>query len=305
MNSSPTITSAALASLAFFMLPACDLQKIGNQAAAKTVAVSTLLTTPAIVVKGNAVASNGFDAGLAGLDAGGLVFDGGVTFDDAGITIPAQNLAFVFFGQRAGESPDSPPVGTAGATATLKQVGGASFVLDDQGSGSYALSPDAGFVYQPGATYQFEFKLAAQTFLAEVENVPSKENISEFHPAAGYVELEAGTGFSFLRPDPPQGLNRNLGFVNVFAVNSQGTTGQPTYTNIPTSAVGFIKLLLAPTDWTLTKVEIPGSAFPDRDTNYVVVLQSAKLGGPKSDNLFSGSPILAGTADVAIIKTRR
>ena len=45
--------------------------------------------------------------------------------------------------------------------------------------------------------------------------------------------------------------------------------------------------------------------FPDPDMNYIVVFQSAKLGGPKSDNLFSGSAILAGTADVAIIKTRK
>ena len=305
MNSSPTITRVALATLPFFMLTACDLQKIGNQAAAKTIAVSTLLATPAFEVKGEAVAGNGFDAGLSSFDAGGLMFDGGITLSDAGITVPAQNLAFVFFGQRGGESADAPPVGTPGATATLTQVGGPHFPLDDQGSGTYALSPDAGFVYQPGATYQFEFKLAAQTFLAEVENVPSKENIAEFHPAKGYVELEVGSGFTFLRPDPPQGQNRNLGFVHVFAVNSQGTTGKPTYTNVPTEALGFIKLLLAPTDWTLTKVEIPASAFPDRDANYVVLLQSAKLGGPKSDNLFSGSPILAGTADVAIIKTKR
>jgi len=305
MNSSPTITRATLVSLSLFALTACDLQKISNQATAKTVAVSTLLATPAIEVKGAAIAGNGFDAGLLSLDAGGLVLDGGVTFDDAGITIPAQNLAFVFFGQRAGESPDSPPVGTAGATATLTQVGGASFALDDQGGGTYALSPDAGFVYQPGATYQFQFKLGAQTFLAEVENVPNKENIPEFHPPEGYLELDAGAGFSFLRPDPPQGQNRNLGFVNVFPISAQGTQGEPTFTNVPTSAVGFIKLLIAPTDWTTTKVEIPGSAFPNPDSNYIVVLQSAKLGGPKSDNLFSGSPILAGTANVAIIKTRK
>lgn len=301
MNTSPRITLAALALLAG---SACDLQKIGNQATAKTVAVSTLLTTPPIEVKGAAIAGNGFDAGLPDLD-GGLLFDGGITFDDGGIKIPEQNLAFVFFGQRQGESPDSPPVGTAGATATLKEVGGGNFTLDDQGSGTYALSPDAGFVYKPNATYQFEFVLAAQTYVAEVERVPGKENIPEFHPAAGFVELNAGQSMTFIRPDPPQGQNRNFGFVNVFPINNQGSQGQPTYTNIPTTPLGFIKLLLAPTDWTTTSVEIPGTAFPNPDSNYIVVLQSAKLGGPKSDNLFSGSAILAGTADVAIIKTRK
>lgn len=302
MNTSSTITRSALGALLLLLGPACDLQKIGNQASAKTVAVSTLLTTPAIEVKGAAIAGNGFDAGLS-FDAG-LVLDGGVTLFDAGIQIAPQNLAFVFFGQRQGDNPDSPPVGTPGATATLKEVGGPSFALDDQGGGAYALSPDAGFVYTPNATYQFEFTLAAQTFLAEVERVPSKENIPEFHPPAGYVELSAGESLTFIRPDPPQGQNRNFGFVNVFPINAQGSQGEPTYTNIPTTPLGFIKLLLAPTDWITTSVEIPGTAFPNPDSNYIVVLQSAKLGGPKSDNLFSGSAILAGTADVAIIKTR-
>ncbi len=302
MNPSPTITRPLLAALAVFAGAGCEIQKIGNQASAKTVAVSTLLATPAFEVKGEAIAGNGFDAGLS-FDAG--LFDAGVTFSDAGIRVPEQNLAFVFFGQRQGDNPDSPPLGTPGATATLKEVGGGNFTLDDQGGGTYVLSVDAGFVYKPNATYQFEFTLAAQVFVAEVERVPSKENIPEFHPDAGYVELNAGQSMTFIRPDPPQGQSRNFGFVNVFPINNQGSQRQPTYTNIPTTPLGFIKLLLAPTDWTTTSVVIPGSAFPNADSNYVVVLQSAKLGGPKSDNLFSGSAILAGTADVAIVKTRK
>lgn len=305
MNTSPTIT---LLGFTILSLCACDLQKIGNQAAAKTVAVSTLLTTPAIEVKGAAIAGNGLDASIPAFD-GGLALDAGVFLTDAGLFIPVQNLAFVFFGQRQGDNPDSAPVGTPGATAKLKEVGGPTFSLDDQGSGTYVLSPDAGFLYKPNATYQFEFGLNNQTYLAEVLNVPGKETIPEFHPAAGYIELDAGAGsdagvFRFIRPDPPQGQNRNFGFVNVFAVSARGQ-GAPTYSNIPTTPLGFIKLLLAPTDWTTTNVEVPGFAFPDPDTNYVVVFQSAKLGGPKSDNLFSGSAILAGTADVAIIKTRK
>ncbi len=304
MNTSPTITRLPIAALILFALSACDLQKIGNQATAKTVSVSTLLTTPAVEVKGAAIAGNGFDAGLTGFDAG-LLNDAGVSFGDAGFTIPAQNLAFVFFGKRQGENPDSAPVGTAGALAKLIEVGGPTFTLDDQGSGTYALSPDAGFVYRANATYQFEFQLAAQTYTAEVAQVPSKENIPEFHPAAGFVELNAGEAMTFIRPDPQQGMNRNFGFVNVIPISNQGAQGKPTYTNIPTTPLGFLKLLIAPTDWIGTRVEIPGTAFPNPDSNYIVVLQSAKLGGPKTDNLFSGSAILAGTADVAIIKTRK
>ncbi len=52
-------------------------------------------------------------------------------------------------------------------------------------------------------------------------------------------------------------------------------------------------------------VTIPGTAFPEKDHNYVIVLQSAKIGGPKSENLFSGSAILGGTADIGIVKTAK
>ncbi|MFZ5443722.1 MAG: hypothetical protein ACOZQL_27190 [Myxococcota bacterium] len=289
--------------LALFALSACDIQKIGNQATATTVAVSTLLSTPSFEVKAGAIAGNGLDASLPDLDAGAIL-DAGFNVTDAGYVVPAQNLAFVFFGQR-GSSLDVAPTGTAGATASLIEVGGPRFTLDDQGGGSYALSPDAGFTYKDNATYQFEFKHQAQTFVAEVTRVPTRENIPEFHPAAGYLELTAGQELTFTRPDPPQGQDRNFGFVNVFPISAQSGQGQPTYTNIPTTALGFLKLIAAPNEWKSTVVTIPGTAFPDRDANYIVVLQSAKLGGPKSDNLFSGSAILAGTADVAIVKTRK
>jgi hypothetical protein len=304
MIPSPTFTRLALGATLAFALAACDLQKLGNQATARTVAVSTLLTTPTVEVKGAAIAGNGFDAGgLLQLDAG-IALDAGVFFSDAGITIPAQNLAFVFFGQRQGDNLDSPPVGAEGATATLEQAGGPRFTLSDEGSGAYSLPSDAGFTYTPGATYRFEFGLMNQTYVAEVEDVPAQEQIPEFEPAAGYVELEAGQSFVFHRPDPPPGRLRNFGFVNVIPVSSDGSQGAVTYTNIPTSALGFLKLVVAPGDWQKTRVEIPGTAFPERDRNYIIVLQSAKLGGPKTDNLFAGSAILAGTADVLIVKTK-
>jgi len=293
--------------VALVLVSGCELSTIGKQAQAKTVAVSTILTTPTVEIKAGAVAGNGFDASIPELDGGfdaGSLGDAGLFLSDAGFAIPAQNLAFVFLGQRQGQSLDSAPMGTAGASAKLIQVGGPSYPLTDQGSGNYALSPDAGFVYADNATYQFEFIVSGTTYVAEVAQVPARENIAQFRPAAGYVELEAGTEFTFTRPDPPQGQDRNFGFVNVFPVSRQGQ-GQPTYTNIPMTALGFLKLIAFPQEWKSTSVTIPGSAFPDRDANYIVVLQSAKLGGPKSDNLFSGSAILAGTADVAIIKTRK
>lgn len=307
----PSLTMMRVAAACSVVLLGCDFQTIGSQATAKAVAVSTLLATPAVEVKAGAIAGNGLDGGLPEFDGGllpdgGLGLDAGVFLTDAGLVIPPQNVAFVFFGQRQGTNLDSPPVGTAGAQVTLVEVGGGRFPLADQGGGNYSLTDaDAGFVYRDGATYDFEIVQGGGTYVAEVSRVPSKETIPQFHPAAGYVELDANTEFSFTRPEVPAGEDRNLGFVNVFPINANGSQGQPTYTNIPTTPLAFLKLVVAPNEWKTTVVTIPGSAFPNRDSNYIVVLQSAKLGGPKSANLFTGSAILAGTADVAVVKTRR
>lgn len=292
--------------LSLALTSGCDLSK---QAQAKTVAVSTILSTPPVSIRAEAIAGNGFDASIPEFDAGGFdagfLNDAGVLFlADAGIVLPAQNLAFVFFGTRNGDGFTTAPTGIEGATATLTQVSGPTFTLDDQGKGTYALSLDAGFVYVDDATYQFTFVAKSTTYVAEVKNVPPREDIAEFHPAAGYIDLAAGEEFSFIRPDPPADRDRNYGFVNVFPVSQNGQ-GQPTYTNIPMTALDFLKLVAFPKDWTSTRVTIPGSAFPDPDSNYLIVLQSAKLGGPKSDNLFAGSAILAGTAEIAIVKTRK
>ena len=88
-------------------------------------------------------------------------------------------------------------------------------------------------------------------------------------------------------------------------ISRDGKQGDPTYTNVPKTPVEFLKLVVAPgKPWQETQVTIPGSAFPDKEKNYVILLQSAKLGGPVGENLFTGSAIIAGTADVGIVKTR-
>jgi hypothetical protein len=276
---------------ALMVVAACDLGKVTNQATASAVAVGTVLYTPPTEVKAGALA---LDAGLSDLDGGVLA--------DAGVTIPSQTIVALFFGNK-GATLDTAPTGVPGATVTLTVAGGASYTLEDQGGGNYALSADAGFAYQSGATYTFTIVKDGTTYVAEVEQAPDIERISAFHPAAGYVELNAGEAFRFTRPDPPAGQELPVGFINVFPISQSGR-GDPTYTNLPSTPLQFLKLVVAPGDWKKQAVEIPGTAFPNPGTNYLVVLQSAKLGGPKSDNLFTGSPVLAGAADVAIVKTR-
>lgn len=300
----------SLALLVSAFAAACDLQKTANQISARTVVVATVLSTPPVTIKPEAIA--GIDASIPSFDAGGIVFDGGLPIDfrDAGIPIPAQNVVVLFLGQRQGDNLDVAPTGVAGAQVTLQQAGGAAFKLTETGGGNYLLSgDDAGFKYQSNATYSFSVLSSGETYVAEVAQVPPEERIGAFESSRGFIDQTAGQPLTFVRPEPAPGQRLNLGFVNVFPIDPSGKQSpMPTYTNVPTTPLQFLKLIGdavgAQTEYRAQSITIPGTAFPERDRNYIVLFQSAKTGGPKSDNLFSGSAIIAGTAAVGIVKTR-
>lgn len=299
----------ALTLLVIAFAVACDLQKTANQISARTVVVATVLSTPAVTIKPEAIA--GLDASIPTFDAG-IIFDGGLPIDfrDAGIPIPSQNVVVLFLGQRQGDNLDVAPTGVAGAQVTLQQAGGASFKLNETGGGNYLLSgDDAGFKYQSNATYSFSVLSSGETYVAEVAQVPPEERIAAFESSRGFIDQQAGQPLTFVRPEPAPGQRLNLGFVNVFPIDPNGNqSAMPTYTNVPTTPLQFLKLIGdavgAQTEYRAQSITIPGTAFPERDRNYIVLFQSAKTGGPKSDNLFSGSAIIAGTAAVGIVKTR-
>ncbi|MCA3010875.1 MAG: hypothetical protein INH41_00595 [Myxococcaceae bacterium] len=301
---------------ALALLAGCDLQKTANQLSARSVVVATVLATPPVTIKPAAIA--GLDGGLFALDAGTFPLDGGLPFDaglpidlrDGGLGLPAQNVVLVFFGQRQGDGLDVAPQGVPGAQVTLQQVNGPAFPLVDQGGGNYLLSgDDAGFRYASSASYQFKVVAQNETYVAEVNQVPSEERIAAFEQPSGFIDQVAGQPLTFIRPEPPQGQKLNLGFVNVFPIDASGRQGvMPTYTNVPVTPLQFLKLVGdavgAQTEYRAQSVTIPGSAFSERDRNYIIVFQSAKTGGPRSDNLFTGSAVIAGTAVVAVVKTR-
>ncbi len=295
-----TIFAAMLTCLLF---GACTLIA---QAQARKVMVSTLLNTPPIEVKAAAIA--GFDASIPTLpDGGAITFpDGGmIALGDAGITIPGQTVAIAFFGNRTSET--AAPEGVAGAVITLQATGGPVITLKELTGGTHQLTSndDAGLTYAENSDYKFVATSEGTTYTAKIEKVPGTEKVPQFHPPAGYVEFAANTAFKFDRPDPPAGQERPLGFVFVFPIDKDGKQApSPTYTNVKTDVLSLLKLAIAPDDFRTTSITIPGTAFPDADKNYLVLLQSAKLGGPESENLFTGSAIIAGTADVAVVKTR-
>lgn len=297
----PALFAAAVVPLA------CDLGKTAEQLTADKVMIATLLSTPPVEIRPSFLNPDGGfgDAGIE-LD-GGLELDGGVGLDGGfGVTIPAQTVAFVFFGARTSQSLDSPPSAIDNATVTLRPSGAANVTLENQGGGNYGKNTqeDESFQYQSGATYDFVATLDGTEYVGRVEQVPQLERIDAFHPGDGFVEHPANTPFSFSRPAPPANQERNLGFVTVLPIGDEGEKGDPTYSNIPSTPLDFLKLIALPGTYKTDTVTLPGSAFPNVDQTYLVIFQSVKSGGPESENLFTGSALLAGTAEVGIFRTK-
>ena len=91
--------------------------------------------------------------------------------------------------------------------------------------------------------------------------------------------------------------------MTVVPLGSNGEKGQATYSNVPTSPVEFLQLAATPALFREARVTIPATAFPNPKQTYLVIFQAVRMGGPESDNLFLGSVVLAGTAEVGIVRT--
>lgn len=269
---------------------ACDLAKTGNQIAADHVMVGTLLSTPRVDVSASALA--GYDAGTFGADGGDV------------ISLPAQTAAAVFFGTRNGEN--TQPSGVAGASVSLQPEGGQATPLPEDGAGSYSRISvgDGGLQYQSGATYQFIAAKGGTRYVGQVDNAPVQEVITAFHPQEGFQRIEARTSLGFDRAAVPSGQDRTLGFITVVPLSADGSKGDPTYTNMPKTPLQFLQLVGLPGPYREARVTIPGTAFPEGNKTYMVIFQAVRMGGAESDNLFLGSALLAGTADVGLIRTR-
>jgi hypothetical protein len=284
------VLMAVAAVLAVAAAAGCDVARTGEQLTAEKAMVAAILATPSVSIS---------PAALAGADGG---FDAG----GGQVTVPAQTVAFAFFGERS-SSFDTPPTPVAGATVTVRADGGATVQLTATGEGAFSLTStqDSALEYTPGATYDFEATLAGERYVGRVTEAPELEVVAALHPDQGYVPHQANTPFTFTRSyEPPPGQTRNLGFTTVYPVSDGGDLGPPTYTNIPMTPLDFLRMVALPAPWRASEVTVPASAFPLPNQTYALVLQAAKMGGPESANLFSGSAMFAGTADVGIFRTR-
>jgi hypothetical protein len=276
---------------ACFLTPlACDLGKTVDQISADTVMVGTLLSTPDVDFSPEAA---------AGLD-GGFAADGG----QSRFTIPGQTAAFMFLGTRKGEN--AAPQGLTGATVTVQPQGGDAVTLTSDGAGAYSRSSngDAKLIYKSGTNYNFTAVLNGERFEGSVENSPAQEKIAALHPLGGVVRISANTPLSFERAEPPSGQDRTVGFITVVPISDNGQQGQPTYTNVPTGPLEFLSLVAFPADYKQKAVNIPGTAFPMSKQTYLVTFQAVRTGGPDSSNLFLGSALLTGTADIGFVRTQ-
>ena len=284
------------AATCLLLLPlACDLGKTGNQLLATKVMVGTLVSTPDVYVSGIA---------LLGGDAGTLP-DGGIPEGER-VPIPGQTAALVYFVNRESEGGIPEPI--SNATVRIEAQGGAAVDLKSDGLGSYSKTTDfadsSGVRYQSGANYRFIATQGGVTHVGLVEAAPAQERIDALHPTSGYVRHPRNQALTLKRPDVPVGKERTLGFVTVIPVNNKGDKGAPTYSSFPSDPLSLLGLVATPFEYQKQTLEVPGTAFPSVDSNYLVIFQTMKTGGPESDNLFLGSPMLVGTADVGLVRTQ-
>ncbi|MBL8954085.1 MAG: hypothetical protein JNK82_25135 [Myxococcaceae bacterium] len=311
----------------FMAIAGCDCNKTSAQIQARHLMVATVLATPEIVIKREAIAGlddflGQFDASIPYFDGGipfeydggcpfedGCAFDAGIlpiSFDQNGVTFAPQTAVLAFFGTREGDGFTSAPVGVSDATLSLTN-GVTTWPLDAQGGGAHTLTSqdDATLLYVPGANYAFSATSMGQEYVGEIRETPTPEAIAQLHPEAGYIELDAGSPYTLTRPDPPPGQQRLYGFVSVLPISANGDQGSFTYTNVPTTPIKALELVAGPSEWRKTVIEIPADAFPQPDRNYLILFQTAQLGFASSSNLFIGSPMIAGVADVGIVKTKK
>lgn len=306
----------ALGALAIPVLYACGLAQ--SVQSTKVLAATVIATPEYDLAKLITIPDGGFKIGDASFSFdGSLSFDGSIPFPDGGLKIgdasipffgdggfttknPPQTIAQVFIGERDASDLKKPPVGIAGAKVTLTIAGGAPFELKEKEKGVYLLTTveNSALQYVADKELVYTVDVKGEKLTAKVIG-PKKEDIEQFKVLGGApLPHEAGKELKLTRASA-----ENIGLTSVFPISSSAEQGKPTYTDAPTKPEDLIDLVANPDKWKQKTITIPGSAFPQAGTKYLVNVTAVKK-GTTSDNLFLGSVFVAGIADLALVQTK-
>lgn len=203
--------------------------------------------------------------------------------------------------------------GNEGATVTLlfKDAGGVERSINpqDQGEGRYAIDSTQSqlLTYNANTLYTLNIDYAGKTYRLTV-TPPTDTQIAEFAEAPNKVVVDhpAGAPFTVTRADGDADPSKNpLAFVNLTSLS--GAEQAQKWTNMPSDALGFLRLVLADSPWRARQFTVPGDQFV-AGAQYLVTLSSLERGtsdGPTDGSaaLFPGSSFLAGVADAGGILT--
>jgi len=262
------------------VVSACELVE---SATADRVLAGTVMATPEYDFNGTAFG----DAGYTAPDGGSLL-----------PPVPSQTVAQIFFGSRDPKDLTKPPTGVSGAKVSLS-VGGKSYSLTDKGSGNYMLTTieNKEFVYQPGAEYKLTITNGGNTYTASV-TAPQEERVQQFHATPG-IPLDHTANQQL---QVPRERVDNIAFTTVVPM-SQAGKGDPTYTDFPSKPLDLLDLVANDSKWKQKTITMPGTAFPQTGAVYLVNVAAVEK-GDTSENLFTTSVFLVGSADLGLVKTQ-
>lgn len=283
LRSIPALRWLVAGFLGIFFLSGCDLF---DQLRADKIAMATLLKTPDIENPANGETIDGattFTLFFGQIDPQGIA--SGSTDSFSGLKDAEVTLEF--------KDPES------GDTVSLN--------VADQGGGSYTLESLTAekLVYHSDTEYTVVIKHEGSTYKLAAE-APKAQRIALFEGSTPPV-LEghpAGQDLEVARLVEGSNSENPIGFVSLSPLD--GDSSSSTYTNLPSTAVDFLKLALDPEPWKQDSFTIEGKNFA-KDASYMLTLSTVENGKQAKDDdtsaVFASSFFLVGNADGGVVLT--
>ncbi len=215
-----------------------------------------------------------------------------------GDTITSATTAQLFFGERQSDL-SQPPTPLAASSATLSwdgaAAGAASLTAVTGKAGWYQAS--SGIAYAAGTRYTFKVVYQGEEFSGAVQ-APSPSRITNADATTHVFEPGAYGGTSLTVTRDVSGGAADA----IYAAFRSDDLAHATCDNAPFDDAGkFVQFVLDDAAWKVTSFVLPKSpCFPSLGT-YAVTLTTVEKSTDVSSNLFLGSAVLAGSADVAVL----